>query len=207
MTQALPKQKLLTIQKFLEQKPDGNRYELHNGIIIEMAQPSGKHENVTGFLGVQIGIEFTRLNLPYNIPKTALIAFSDGEFDFAYCPDVLVINRINLKNEELWEKYSTVQQPESIPLVIEVVSQNWRDDYYKKFADYEKMGIPEYWIVDYAGLGVRDFIGNPKQPAIFVCKLVDGEYVKTLFRGNNPIVSPGFPELNLTAQQVFDSAL
>jgi Uma2 family endonuclease len=207
MTQVLPKQKLLTIQEFLQQKPEGNRYELHNKIIIEMAQPSGKHENVTGFLGVQIGVEFTRLNRPYNIPKTGLVAFSDEETDFAYCPDVLVIDRTNLKNEELWEKYSTVQQSESIPLVIEVVSTNWRDDYYKKYADYEKKGIPEYWIVDYAGLGGRDFIGNPKQPAIFVCELVDGEYVKTLFRGNDRIISPCFPELKLTVQQIFDSAL
>jgi Uma2 family endonuclease len=207
MTQTLPTEKLLTIPEFLEKKPDGNRYELHNGIFIEMAQPSGKHENVTGFLSLQIGIEFTRLNLPYNIPKTALVAFSDGASDFAYCPDVLVTNRTNLKNEELWEKYSTVQNPESIPLVIEVVSQNWRDDYYKKFADYEKMGIPEYWIADYAGLGGRDFIGNPKQAAIFVCNLVDGEYVKTLFRGNDPIISSCFPQLNLTAQQIFDSAI
>lgn len=207
MTQAPSRQKLLTINEFLEQKPDGNLYELHNGTIIKMAQPSGKHENVTGFLGLQIGIEFTRLNLPYNIPKTALVGFSDEESNFTYCPDVLVINRNNLKNEELWEKYSTVQQPESIPLAIEVVSQNWRDDYYKKFADYERMGIPEYWIVDYAGLGGRDFIGNPKQPAIFVCELVDGEYVKTLFRGNNQIISPRFPELNLTAEQIFNSAI
>ncbi|NJL65370.1 MAG: Uma2 family endonuclease, partial [Methylacidiphilales bacterium] len=142
MTQALPKQKLLTIQEFLEQKPEGSRYELHNGVIIKMAQPSGKHENTTGFLGVQIGIEFTRLNLAYNIPKTALVAFSDEESSFTYCPDVLILNRTNLKNEELWEKYSTVQQPESIPLVIEVVSTNWRDDYYKKFADYEKWVFP-----------------------------------------------------------------
>ncbi|MFN6473279.1 MAG: Uma2 family endonuclease [Nostoc sp. SerVER01] len=207
MAQALLKQKLLTIQQFLEQKPQNNRYELHNGIIIEMVQPSGKHENVTGFLSVQIGVEFTRLNRPYNIPKTGLVAFSDEEGDFAYCPDVLVIDRINLKNEELWEKYSTLQQPQSIPLVIEVVSTNWRDDYYKKYADYEKKGIPEYWIVDYAGLGGRDFIGNPKEPAIFVCELVDGEYIKTLFRGNDRIVSPCFPELKLTAQQIFDSAL
>jgi Uma2 family endonuclease len=207
MTQLLPQQKLLTIQEFLQQKPEGNRYELHHGIMIEMAQPSGKHENVTGFLSVQIGVEFTRLNHPYNIPKTGLIAFSDQETDFAYCPDVLVLDRTNLKNEELWEQYSTVQQPESIPLVIEVVSTNWRDDYYKKYADYEKKGILEYWIVDYAGLGGRDFIGNLKQPAIFVCKLVDGEYVKTLFRGNDRIVSLCFPELKLTAQQIFDSAL
>ncbi len=69
------------------------------------------------------------------------------------------------------------------------------------------MGIREYWIADYAGLGGRDFIGNPKQPAMFVCELADGEYVKTLFRGNNQIVSPTFPQLNLTAQQIFDEAL
>lgn len=87
---------------------------------------------------------------------------------------------------------------------MEVVSTNWRDDYYDKFRDYEEMGIPEYWIVDYAGLGGRDFIGNPKQPAFFVCELIDGEYVKKLFRGSDVIVSPTFPKLNLTAQQVFD---
>jgi len=67
------------------------------------------------------------------------------------------------------------------------------------------MGIPEYWIVDYAALGGRKFIGNPKQPTIFVCELLDGEYQMTSFRGSDRIVSPTFPQLNLTAQQVFES--
>ncbi len=67
------------------------------------------------------------------------------------------------------------------------------------------MGIPEYWIVDYAALGGRRFIGNPKQPTFFVCELIDGEYQMTSFRGSHLIVSPTFPQLNLTAQQVFDS--
>jgi Uma2 family endonuclease len=48
-------------------------------------------------------------------------------------------------------------------------------------------------------------IGNPKQPTIFVCELVDGEYQMTPFQGNDLIVSPAFPQLNLTAQQIFDS--
>ena len=207
MTQTLPTQKLLTVGEFLEQKPDGNRYELHNGVIVEMAQPTGKHENVTGFLTVQIAVEFTQLSLPYNIPKTALVAFSNEESNFTYSPDVLVLNRSNLQHEELWEKYSTVQLPQSIPLVIEVVSTNWRDDYYKKLGDYEKMGIPEYWIVDYAALGGRKFIGNPKQPTIFVCELVDGEYQMTQFQGNELIISPTFPNLKLTVQMIFDAAL
>jgi Uma2 family endonuclease len=37
-----------------------------------------------------------------------------------------------------------------------IVSTNWRDDYYLKYADYEEMGIAEYWIVDYAALGGRN---------------------------------------------------
>ena len=102
---------------------------------------------------------------------------------------------------------STVSQPASIPLVVEVVSTNWRDDYHKKFADYEEMGIPEFWLVDYAALGGRNFIGDPKQPTIFVCHLLNGEYQMNPFRGNTSIVSPTFSQLNLTAQQIFDSAL
>jgi Uma2 family endonuclease len=95
----------------------------------------------------------------------------------------------------------------SIPLVIEVVSTNWRDDYHLKFADFEEMGIPEYWIVDYAALGGRNFIGNPKQATISICNLVDGEYQISKFRDNDIIVSKTFPELNLTANQIFQAGL
>ena len=159
------------------------------------------------------------MGLPYRIPKTAFVKTPGN--DSAYSPDILVQNYENVVNEPKWEKQSTLSLPASVPLVVEVVSTNWRDDYHDKFGDYEEMGIPEYWIVedtaldgfpglkqvsvDYAGLGGRKFIGNPKQPTIFVCELVDGEYQMTAFRGNDLIVSPTFLQLKLTAQQVFDS--
>jgi len=116
-----------------------------------------------------------------------------------------VINRDNLVNEKLWKKESVVSIGASIPLVIEIVSTNWRDDYYLKFADYEEMGIPEYWIVDYAALGGRKFIGNPKLPTISVCNLVDGEYQVSQFRDDERIVSQTFPELKITANQIFQA--
>ncbi|MUL36975.1 hypothetical protein BWI75_11615 [Gloeocapsopsis sp. AAB1 = 1H9] len=47
-------------------------------------------------------------------------------------------------------------------LVVEIISTNWRDDYLKKLADYEVLGIPEYWIVDYLALGAARYIGTPK---------------------------------------------
>ncbi|EDX78475.1 hypothetical protein MC7420_7128 [Coleofasciculus chthonoplastes PCC 7420] len=67
------------------------------------------------------------------------------------------------------------------------------------------MGIPEYWIVDYLGLGGRRFIGNPKPPTFSIYQLVEGEYQVSQFRGDNLIESPTFPELNLTAQQIFSA--
>jgi Uma2 family endonuclease len=201
MTQLLPLQKRLTIREFMEQKPDTNQYELHNGTIVEISQPKGKHELVTGFLTVKIAVESTRLKLPYFIPKTALIKSSKN--DSCFSPDVLVINSQNLNNEELWEDYSTLELAESIPLVIEVVSTNWQDDYYMKLGEYEAIKIPEYWIIDYAALGAKKFIGNPKQPTISVYQLVDDEYQVTQFQSNEIIQSAVFPELNLTANQIF----
>lgn len=203
MTQAPTK--LVTFEEFAAWRPEGGRYELHDGVIIEMAQPTGEHEDVTGFLVCRVSVEIYKLNLPYIIPKTALV--KPPENASGYSPDVLLINRDNLVNEPLWKKESTVADGASIPFVIEVVSTNWRDDYHKKFADYELMGIPEYWIIDYAALGGREFIGDPKQPTIFVCELINGEYVRKMYRGNDLIISPRFPDINLTAQQVFDSAL
>ncbi|UKO99201.1 Uma2 family endonuclease [Nostoc sp. UHCC 0870] len=212
MTQAL--RKLTTFDEFVAKYPDetGKRYELHDGVVVEMPQPTGEHEEVTGFLAFEITRECIRLNLPYFIPKTALVKPPENES--AYSPDVLLLNRPNLANEPLWKKESTVIQGISIPLIIEVVSTNWRDDYLKKYADYvrvasrrEVMGIPEYWIVDYAGLGGREFIGNPKQPTILVCCLEEGEYTVRKFRGDNRIQSVTFPDLNLTAQQIFNASL
>ncbi|MEG4169381.1 MULTISPECIES: Uma2 family endonuclease [unclassified Microcoleus] len=205
MTQALPK--LVNFEEFVEWLPEnsGVRYELHNRNIIEIIQPVGEHQEVTGFLTITIAVQINHLGLPYGIPNQAIVR--PPEKDSGFFPDVLVVNRANLMNETLWQKQSVLSLGASIPLVIEVVSTNWRDDYYLKYADYEEMGIPEYWIVDYAALGGRNFIGNPKQPTISVCNLVDGEYQILKFRENDRIVSQTFPDFNLTANQIFGAGL
>ncbi|BAU08758.1 hypothetical protein NIES592_20285 [Fischerella major NIES-592] len=204
MTQALPK--TITVEEFAAWYPENpqRRYELHNGVIVEMPLPVGEHEEVTGFLVRKLSVELDRLNLPYFIPKTAFVKPLPNES--GYSPDVLIVNQTNLTNEPIWKKESIITQGASIPLVVEVVSSNWRDDYYKKYADYEEMGIAEYWIVDYAGLGGREFIGKPKQPTILICCLDEGEYLVRKFRGDDRIQSPTFPELNLTAKQIFQTA-
>ena len=199
MIQLLPK--LITFDEFIEWLPENRHYELHEGKIIEM-QPTGQHEDITSFLTQELTLEYMRMNLPYRIPPKALVKLKDKET--GYNPDLLLINRQNLINEPLWEKKSTLIYGESIPLVIEVVSSNWRDDYGYKLVDYEAMGIKEYWIVDYLGIGGVRFIGQPKQPTLSIYQLIDGEYQGQRFRGKDLInKSLIFPELNLTAAQVF----
>ena len=221
MIQSLPIP--MTVNQFLDWYPaDLFRYELHSGFIKQMppfgftvpyggkpafragSPPTGEHELVIAFLVKRILLECVRISKPYDIPKMGFVQSTEGES--AFLPDVLLLNRPNLVNEPLWRNQSTVSLGSSIPLVIEVVSTNWRDDYFTKVGQYEAVGIPEYWIVDYAALGGRKFIGNPKQPTISIYLLVEGEYQVSQFRSDNRIISPTFPELDLTAEQIFQSA-
>jgi Uma2 family endonuclease len=157
---------------------------------------------VGGFLALELGVQIERLALPYFIPRQGIIKAVDSDKS-GYIADLMVLDWQGIETEPMWKKRATITKGETIPLVIEVVSTNWQDDYLMKLAEYEKLAIPEYWIVDYLGLGGRRYIGNPKQPTISVNQLVDGEYVVNQFRGDDVVRSLAFPDLNLTAEQIF----
>jgi Uma2 family endonuclease len=123
----------------------------------------------------------------------------------AFRPDVAVIDRTELVHEPIWPEQSILTRGSSIKFVAEVVSSNWQNDYSRKIEDYASLGIPEYWIADYKGLGGIKHIGQPKQPTLSICLLGDGEYKIQILRGDEPIVSPTFPGLKLTAEQVLSA--
>ncbi len=206
-TQAEPK--IYTFDEFIEWYPENSvvRYELHDGVIFEMPKPKGKHSKLTGSLVGKFLTTISEIGKTdiWFIPRESIV--KPGRDKSGYEPDIIILNQETIDTETRWETESIIQNATSVKLIVEVVSSNWQDDYYDKLRDYEGMGIPEYWIVDYAALGGRKFIGNPKQPTIFVCELIDGEYQMTPFRGDDLILSPTFPQLNLTAQQIFDSVL
>jgi Uma2 family endonuclease len=203
MIATLPKQ--ITLEEFWAWYPDGyGRYELRDGAIFEM-QPTGNHEQVISFITIKLAVQIERFELPYIIPKQALIKPLNTDKS-AYNPDVTVLDKSALNDENFWEKHSTITQGKTVPLAVEVVSSNWGYDYGHKLIDYEILGITEYWIVDYLGLGGKRYIGNPKQPTISIYQLVDEEYQLQQFRGDEILVSSIFPELNLTARQIFDAA-
>jgi Uma2 family endonuclease len=198
MVQAIVKP--ITFDEFLEWYPeDGRRYELINGQVVEMRL--GDHGEISGLLTRKLDREIESLNLPYFIPKTCCVKpFSDED---GYIPDVVVLDRSELQNESLWKKASTVIHGKTIPLVIEVVSTNWHDDYAKKLEDYEELGIGEYWIADYRALGGKRHIGTPKRPTFSVYAMQDGIYQLQQFRGNERIISPLFGGLTITPDEIF----
>ena len=91
--QTLPK--TTNFEYFLEGKPDGILYEQHDRVIVER-QPIGEHEEIKSFLGGEVTVELKRLNLPYFIPKQALIKVPDRES--AYSPHVLYQSRLRRNN-------------------------------------------------------------------------------------------------------------
>ncbi|MBS0016855.1 MAG: Uma2 family endonuclease [Arthrospira sp. SH-MAG29] len=202
MTQTITKP--ISFDEFVAWYPENAtcKYELHNGRIVEMPLGTGAHSNIIGFITGEIHWQIRRLQLPYSIPGDCLLKPLDDES--GYQPDIIVLDKGELSKESRWQKESIITLGESVRLVVEVVSNNWQNDYLRKAGDYELMEIPEYWIVDYLGLGGRRFIGEPKSPTLSVYTMVNGEYEVRQFRGNDRVESVAFPELELTVQQIFE---
>jgi Uma2 family endonuclease len=190
--------KPVSFDQFIDWYPADSeyRYELCRGVIVQVPKPRGKHSEIAGFIHDELAIEIRRANYPYFIPRECIVKVSD---DTGYEPDVIVLDRGALEAEPRWEKASTVETGAAVKLAIEVVSGNWQDDYEVKLAAYESVGIAEYWIVDYAGLGGVRHIGRPKQPTLTVCTLVAGEYEVARFGRDARVESLVLPALDMLA--------
>lgn len=190
----------LTFDEFIARYSDDFRYELADGELIDM-EPTGPHEAVGGKLATKIGVAITEAQHPWFIPRTCLIRpFSDTAT--ARCPDVVVLDETVLSSEPRWEYEPVITLGRSIKLVVEVVSTNWETDYARKVEEYALLGIPEYWIVDYRGLGGIAFIGKPKQPTLSVCQLAGEEYTIQQYRLGQPIHSPLLSHLQLRLDDI-----
>ncbi len=196
-------QKSLSFDEFLTRYGGDNRYELIDGEVFDL-EPTGLHEEVAAFITAKICVQIDGIGLPWFVLQRGLLRPSSMGMT-AFRPDVAVVNRDELTKELLWPDQSILTLGSSIKFVAEVVSSNWQNDYARKVEDYAVLGIPEYWIADYAGLGGTRHIGKPKQPTLSICTLVNGEYEIQQLRGNQPIVSFTFPDLKLTAEQVLSA--
>ncbi|MBW4619528.1 MAG: Uma2 family endonuclease [Cyanosarcina radialis HA8281-LM2] len=181
--------KIFTLEEYLAYD-DGTdkRYELVNGELVEIPSESDLNNAIAIFLL----LTFSRLT-PGRLLRRGTEVSVSGSRATVRVPDLLVLT------EEAATALSgsarsiiTSDMPPPV-LVVEVVSpgkENENRDYRYKRSQYEARGIAEYWIVD------------PESDRVVVLSLVDGLYEQTIYQGNDAIVPPIFPTLELTAKQL-----
>lgn len=191
--------KKLSFTKFLQQYPDGEGiFELVDGEIVQV-KAIRADKNVGRFLVFAFNDEIIRSNLDYIVDQTIVIrtSTSNGR-EQGINPDVSVVSEVEWNSNV--SGYAALTKP--IQLAVEVVSTNWEDDYIDKLAEYQRLGIAEYWIVDYLAIASRSYLGYPKVPTVSVYQLIDGEYKVQRFTENTPMISPTFGQLELTCEQI-----
>jgi Uma2 family endonuclease len=175
------------------------RYELVQGKLHQMNPPTVLHYRIAKFLEKVLD-QAIEENFDLDEWETFRDAGQRTEEDGSRLPDLAIVSRVEA--DKLLKQTAVFQSPSL--LVIEIVSpSSASEDYDKKLKEYQALGILEYWVVDYEGLGAAKHIGFPKVPTLTVHELVNGIYQGMQFRGDDQIQSPTFRSLNLTANQVF----
>ena len=192
----------MSLQEFLAwDNGNSQLYELIEGEPVPMSDPTANHEDVADDICDQLKLHCQEKELPFVPKRSKLIAIgSRSGRDTARRGDIVVFEQAE------WQRMkglsSSAMAYVAPPLVIEVVSTNWRDDYLTKLAEYESAGIQEYWIVDYAALGGMRYIGHPKQPTLSIYNMdtEQGEFGQAKqFRASDRIQSvilPDFTRIN-----------
>ena len=192
----------ITFEQFLNQCPDEGRFEWVNGEIIEMVN-TREHIDIAALITKLLDREVDRLQLNYVVRQEVYLRTRNAEGKVrGRIPDVSVIDREQWRSDRF--EVSALIDP--IQLAVEVVSSNWENDYVDKLDEYQRLGIKEYWIVDYLAIGSRNILGEPKFPTVSIYTLNSaGIYERQGFQGEQKLISLTFPELSLTAQQLFET--
>jgi Uma2 family endonuclease len=179
-------ERLISFEEYLDYD-DGtdNRYELVDGEIIPMSLPTFLHILIADFINDTFKAEIKRQNRPYISLREIGVRTGIRQ---SRITDVCVATKQQVT--EMLKESAVFDKPPL--LAVEVVSpESVKRDYRYKRSEYTVLGIPEYWIVD------------PYEAKITVLLLEEGLYEETVFTAQQRIVSPTFPELSVTVEQVF----
>ncbi|HEC84919.1 MAG: Uma2 family endonuclease [Candidatus Parabeggiatoa sp. nov. 2] len=179
-------ERLISFEEYLDYD-DGtdNRYELVDGEIIPMSLPTFLHILIADFINDTFKAEIKRQNRPYISLREIGVRTGIRQ---SRITDVCVATKQQVT--EMLKESAVFDKPPL--LAVEVVSpESVKRDYRYKRSEYTVLGIPEYWIVD------------PYEAKITVLLLEEGLYEETVFTAQQRIISPTFPELSITVEQVF----
>ncbi len=199
MTQVLEKtvteSQILTFEEYrFYQSNDDILYELFKGKLIPLPIPSALHINICNFLLYQLRIFFVSQNMDLMAINPVGVR---TEKDSSRIPDLVVCTQ-ELWPEILKRKGAGIFDFGEIPtLVVEVTSDNWREDYIRKRAEYALVDIPEYWII------------NPKKQVIFVLSKPEDDhgYHSQEFKPGEEVISVQFPDFVLSADMILSPPL
>ncbi len=174
------------------------RYELVRGQLIAMPPPTWLHLLIARYLERLFEAAIEQMGQDWIALQGA---GQQVDEETSRLPDLMVVETGIIRDSC---EDTAILQAAAI-LTVEIVSpSSVSDDYLHKLAEYELKGITEYWIVDPLALGAARYIGNPKHPVISIYQLTDGEYAAPQqFRGDDRVESAVFPNLQMTAEQVF----
>ncbi|MBE9155485.1 Uma2 family endonuclease [Nodosilinea sp. LEGE 06152] len=161
-----------------------NRYELVDGELVAMSPPVMEHFLIAKFLEQALDIEIRRLQRPW-------LCFRESGVRTGLRKSRLTdVSVVTLDQAQELKGRSVVFSTSPL-LVIEVVSpDSVTRDYRYKRTEYAALEIPEYWVVD------------PLESKVTVLVFNEGLYDETVFVGDQVLVSPTFPELALTVDQI-----
>lgn len=175
----------LTFEEYLTYDDGtGFHYELVDGKLELMNPPPIEHFLISKLLEHLLDAEIKRLSLPWLCFRETGVRTGKKKSR--------LINLCVVTNEQAKELMNESAVFQSPPLlIVEVVSSESVRDYRYKRSEYAALEVPEYWIVD------------PIKDKISVLLLEEGFYEETVFIAQQQIISQTFPELKITATQVF----
>jgi Uma2 family endonuclease len=185
-------QRRMSLEEYLTYD-DGTdtRYELVDGVLVEMGAENDINIMIEGFL-VAILLQV----VPHYLIRRGTEIEVTGTAAKTRYPDLMVLTDATLAAMKRDQRSLVLKDMAPPTLVVEVVSpgdpgdENYDRDYIDKRTEYAARKIPEYWLID------------PVRQVVLVWTLQNDQYVGCSFTGNSAIVSPAFPSLALTAEQV-----
>lgn len=188
MTQAKPR--FTTFEEYLNYD-DGSdrRYELVDGELIELPAESDLNVLIATFLTVMLS-----QHIPYYLIRRGTEIFVRSRAVTSRYPDLVVLTEAGDAALSGATRSAITFEIPAPALVVEVVSpgsENYNRDYVRKTTEYASRSIPEYWLID------------PSRSVVIVLVLERDRYREVgQFKERDRVLSPTFPNLQLTAEQI-----
>jgi len=146
-----------TVERLHQLPDDGQRYEIIDGELHVSPAPSFRHQGAV--------LDLVRVLLPYCDTLGLCLLFAPAAVTWSprteVQPDILVMPMVGGRRPERFEDVGRLE------LAVEVLSPSTRQwDRFTKRREYQRRGVPEYWIVDLDSRYVERWRPQDEEPDV-----------------------------------------